>query len=48
MPPGWLVIESKNGVVFVDARAGAIDCQTIVYSEVTTGNLKNVWHCINR
>lgn len=39
-PPGWLVVESKNGVVFVDARAGAIDCQTIVYSEVTTGNLK--------
>ena len=39
-PPGWLVLESKNGVVFVDSRSGAIDCQTMVYSEVTTGDIK--------
>lgn len=39
-PPGWLVLESKNGAVFIDARAGATDCQTIVYSDVSTGPLK--------
>lgn len=39
-PPGWLVVESKNGVVFVDSRSGAIDCQTMVYSEVSTGDIK--------
>lgn len=39
-PPGWLVFESKNGAVFIDSRSGAIDCQSITYSEVSTGPLK--------
>lgn len=39
-PPGWLVLESKNGVVLVDAAAGATDCQNIVYSELTSGPVK--------
>ena len=39
-PPGWMVVESKNGVVFVDARSGAIDCQSMTYSTVTTGDIK--------
>lgn len=39
-PPGWLVFESKNGAVFIDSRADAIDCQNIVYSEITTGSQK--------
>lgn len=39
-PPGWMVVESKNGVVFVDARSGAIDCQSMTYSTITTGDIK--------
>ena len=39
-PPGWLVVESKNGTVFIDSRADAIDCQNMVYGEITSGSQK--------
>lgn len=39
-PPGWMVVESKNGVVFVDNRQGVIDCQSMTYSEITSGSIK--------
>lgn len=39
-PPGWLVVESRNGVVFAETRAGEMNCSNLSYSEVTTGSLK--------
>jgi hypothetical protein len=39
-PPGWLVVESRNGVVFAETRAGEMNCSNLSYSEVTTGALK--------
>jgi cytoskeletal protein CcmA (bactofilin family) len=39
-PPGWMVIESQNGVVLVDSRSDAIDCQTMRYSDLTAGNIQ--------
>ena len=39
-PPGWLVVESRNGVVFAETRAGEMNCSNLSYSEVTTGPLK--------
>lgn len=39
-PPGWMIIESKNGVVFIDSRGDATDCQTMTYSVVTTGDIQ--------
>lgn len=39
-PPGWLVIEARNGVVFAETRTGEMNCSNLSYSEVTTGQLK--------
>lgn len=39
-PPGWMVIESQNGVVLVDSRSDAIDCQTMRYSDLTAGDVQ--------
>jgi cytoskeletal protein CcmA (bactofilin family) len=40
-PAGWMVVESQNGVVFVNKQTDAIDCQTMSYAEVTTGDLQS-------
>lgn len=39
-PPGWLVVESRNGVVFAETRAGEMNCSNLSYAEVTSGPLK--------
>lgn len=39
-PPGWLVVESRNGVVFAETRAGEMNCSNLSYAEVATGALK--------
>ena len=40
-PSGWMVLESQNGVVLTQSTSDAIDCQTISYSELTTGDIQS-------
>lgn len=39
-PIGWMVLESQNGVVLTDIRQDAIDCQTMRYSDLTSGSVQ--------
>lgn len=39
-PSGKMVLESQNGVVFVDASSEVVDCNNLSYSEITTGNMQ--------
>ena len=39
-PPGIMVIESQNGVIFSDLSSGVTDCKNVKYAEVTMGELQ--------
>lgn len=40
-PAGYMVVESGSGVIFVDSGAGAVDCQTMKYAPITSGDVQS-------
>jgi hypothetical protein len=39
-PSGWMVLESQNGVVLIDASANVLDCAALNYSSLTSGEIQ--------
>ena len=39
-PSGWMVLESQNGVVIVDSSTDPVDCSSLSYGDLTSGDIQ--------